>query len=167
MSTPAREVAADIVRSAVSMGVLTECMHTATQQGIGDVVLHLLSYTDPLAGAMIESMREAGLVNDEQLGRDKAWQQEHCLPGFTMMAMEARWAAKLLCELMPEGDAERMRRGITQAKDAGLVVVVVVAAERILGTMLDVACTCSQCTGQSPAQAERERRANRARGQGR
>jgi hypothetical protein len=162
----AQRVAERMARDLLDMGAVEHALDDARQQGLeGQLVVHVLSYADSLALAIIDQLREEGAVSPEVLSADKAHQQTHAMPGCLLVVLEARASQDLVAALLPDGCRSDVIGSIRAAKQMGWLMLVVVAAGRVLGVLAHPGAAAAQGSGMSTGAAERERqrRADRSR----
>jgi hypothetical protein len=161
----AQRVAERMARDLLDMGAVHHALAEARRQGLeGHLVVHVLSYADSLALAIIDQLRQEGAVSTEVLSADKAHQQTHAMPGCLLMVLEAAVSQEVVAALLPDGCRADVINSITTAKRMGWLMLVVVAAGRVLGVLLEPGAPAkgSQMS-KGAAERERQRRADRSR----
>ena len=168
----AARVASRMVQQLLDMGAVEHAIQEGRQRGLrGQLVVHVLSYADELACVIIDALREGGGVSGEVLSADKAYQQAYAMPGCLLLVIEAPASRDLVTALLPEACRSDVANSITMAEQLHRILLVVVAAGRVVAVMADAACTCAECQASrmsmGAAQRERQRRADRSRRLGR
>ena len=159
-STMAARAAYRITQDLLGMGAVQDALDEARQQGLeGQLVVHVLSYADSLALAIIDRLQQEGAVRPEMVSADKAYQQAHAMPGCLLVVLEAAASQQLVAALLPDGCRSDVIGSMQAAKKLGWLMLVVVIAGRVLGVLAEPGGGMS--TG--AAERERQRRADRSR----
>jgi len=153
-----------ITQDLLAMGAVHHALSQARLQGMqGQLVLHVLSYADPLALAIIDRLQEEGAVAPEVVSADKAEQQAQAMPGCLLMVLEAPASEALVAELLPAACRADVISSTRMARQLGRIMLVVVAAGRVVGVLAEP----SRGMSMGAAERERQRRADRRRRAGR